>query len=88
MKMSNFKLTKVIGNSPLNWKFIATIDITTGIFKKKVETVEITKEYVGGWYYSKTGELVIPQGILDNTLDNLVRVFEAKHECKLQDMKL
>ena len=45
MKLSNFKLVKVTGSSVMNYRFKATVDVTTGLLFKKTENKEIYKEY-------------------------------------------
>ncbi len=57
MKLSNFKLTKITGESALYKIFHATIDIETGVlwWKKKVN-VKIQREYGRRWFFVDTGE--------------------------------
>lgn len=60
MKISNFKLVAVRGNSPLTYRFKATVDITTRGFpflKKTTETKEVFKGWVGQWRFVDTGEV-------------------------------
>jgi len=56
MKFSNFKLVEVLGRSPIDWKFRATVDVTTGVFKKTVATKEIFKSYAGAWSFVESGK--------------------------------
>lgn len=74
MKVSNFILQEIIGNSYTSYKFRATIDVTTGFFKKKTETVEIFKRYAGHWHFVDSGKFCP-----DLATDNLCRAYEAKH---------
>lgn len=37
MKISNFELVKVSGSSVLDWKFDATIDVTSGFLFNKTQ---------------------------------------------------
>ena len=57
MKISNFVLVEVLGNSYQTYLFKATIDIETGfLFWKKKRTVEIFKSWFHSyWRLSKTG---------------------------------
>ena len=71
-KISNFRLVEVIGRNALDWKFRATVDVTTKKwFREKTETVEVFRKYCGFWFFSETGEIV-PNGVND-----LVRAYEA-----------
>jgi len=72
---SNFKLTEIEGNSVLNWRFYAVIDVVTkGILRKPVLSIQIiTKQYAGHWYFEETGKFT--EG---HQVEELVRVFEAK----------
>jgi hypothetical protein len=51
MKFSNFNLVEVIGGSPIYWKFRATVDVTSGFFRKKTVTRDIFKSYAGSWSF-------------------------------------
>jgi len=83
MLISNFKLVGVIGNSPLSFKFRATVDVYTGVlFWKKKETKDIFKTYTSLWYYTDTGECV---GV---SAENLCRAFEARHGEDLQNIQV
>ena len=82
MKISNFKLKEVIGTSYANYKFRATIDIVTGIFRKKTVTREIYKNYAGAWFFLDTGEYTPTMDVY-----KLEQSYEAKqrkelHQCK------
>lgn len=55
MKLSNFRLIEVIGRSAIDWKFRATVSVTTGFIFKKVKTVEIYRSYGGFWCFVNTG---------------------------------
>lgn len=73
MKLSNFKLLEIIGKSPLDWKARASVVVTTGLFYKKIETVEIYLKFGSMWYFSKTGEFTPGDDVR-----HLVRMFESK----------
>ena len=72
MKISNFELLEIIGTSPVNWKFRARVDVTTGFIFKKVKTVDIYQQFGSSWYFVDTGKFT--PGYL---VENLVRAFEA-----------
>jgi len=72
MKIQNFKLAEVLGKSPMDWRFRATVDVTSGFFKKKTVTREIFKEFGNSWYFVDTGEFTPGYYV-----ENLVRAFEA-----------
>jgi len=71
MKINNFELVEVIGKSPINFRFKAKVDITTGFFIKKTKSVYIHKTYTGSWFFSASGEYI------PDTVEDLVRSFEA-----------
>lgn len=76
MKISNFKLVDVIGGSPINLRYKATVDVTTknGLFLKKVtEQKEVFKTYAGHWYFIETGEYTP-----SDQVENLARKLEAE----------
>lgn len=80
MKITNFKLLQVIGNSEENWKFKASVDVTTrNWFISTTETKEVFKKYGRCWYFVESGEF-IPYG----PVDQLVRSFEAQKGKELQ----
>lgn len=56
MKLSNFALEKVEGDSALNKKFFASVDVTTGFIFKKTEKKSIMRKYGGRWVFVETGE--------------------------------
>ena len=82
MKLSNFKFIEKIGNNAANWKFRATVDVTTGFFRKETVTREIYKKYAGNWYFVDVGEFTPGCQV-----ENLVRSFEAKAGIPLELMK-
>ena len=82
MKISNFNLIEVIGDNALNWKFRATVDVTTGIFKKTTTKREIFKNYAGYWYFADNGQFT-PK----NDVECLVRAFEAKQGENIEQIK-
>lgn len=84
MKTTNFKYLGKSGNSFSNYKFYATIDETTGfwIFKKTV-TKEISRSYIGDWFYQDTGAY-----IQNNDVRKLERVFESQHKDELVNIEV
>ena len=82
MKISNFRLVEVIGNSAIDWKFRAVVDITTGLFKKKTTEREVYKDYAGYWYFSDTGEFTP-----EYKVENLSRAYEAQKGKPLEQCK-
>ena len=76
MKISNFRLIDVIGDSPLNLKYKALVDVTVkrGFFRKEVtEEKEVFKTYGGSWYFIDTGKFV-----QYGDMEALVRKLEAE----------
>ena len=56
MKLSNLHEVRRSGTSPLNWKFTAQVDVTTGmLWWKKTQTRFIAKDYAGFWFFTDTG---------------------------------
>lgn len=57
MKISEFVLTKVIGKTPLDLEYFASVSVTTGVlWWKKVERRHVHKKYAGNWVFVDTGE--------------------------------
>lgn len=54
MKISNFQYIGKTGNSVLDEIHHATVDITTGIFRKKTETVRVFCNHID-WKFADTG---------------------------------
>ena len=77
MKISNFVLTEVIGSDAIDWKFRATVDVTTRVgfflWKEKVEKRDIYKTFAGSWHFVDSGKFTD-----GNTADELARSLEAK----------
>ena len=74
MKISNFTLDKVKGNSAINFEYFASDDVETGfLFWKKKERKAIRREFIGFWHFVDTGELTP-----DYYVENLARVWKAK----------
>jgi hypothetical protein len=78
MKLSNFQLERTEGKSLSDRVFVATVDVTTGIFKKKVVRREIRRKYAGFWHFADTGKFTP----LDYA-ERLARAWKAKtgEEC-------
>jgi hypothetical protein len=55
MKFSNFEITKTIGSSPLDWVYFGEVDVTTGIFFKKMVRKKVFREFGNLWCFSDTG---------------------------------
>lgn len=73
MRITHFKLLKVIGKGPLDWIAVAQVRVKTGIlWWSKTTTREITCSYAGGWCFTDT-EHYTPS----NTIAVLVRMQEA-----------
>lgn len=73
---SNFKLTKVHGESLHERSWTAEIDVTTSFFgfNEKITTYIIHKKFSDNyWYYIADGEY------LPNEMKKAVRSFEATH---------
>jgi hypothetical protein len=52
MKVSNFRDYERTGDSILNWRFTATIDVTTGyLWWKKTEPKKIAKKVLSNWFF-------------------------------------
>ena len=83
MKITNFKLISKLGTTVLNFRFIATVDVTTGVFFKTITTKEIQRDYGGCWYFTNSGRFTP-----DYQVEDLVRVFEAKHNQKLENIEV
>jgi hypothetical protein len=82
IKVSNFRLIKVIGTSAINWKFKAVVDVTTkaGIFRKKVtEEREVYRAFGASWRFTDTGEAT--PGF---EVEQLEKVLEAEKEKEIQ----
>ena len=73
MKISNFVLLEVTGTSVINYRYKASIDVTMGLFKKKIKTRKIGRSYLGPWFFFDSGEFV-PRA----KIDPLERLFTAK----------
>jgi len=81
MSYSNFKLIRVDGNNVLDWRFTATIDVTTGfLFFKKTKTRTIQKQYGNFWFFCDTGKFTSRFKV-----EELQRVFESMHGKDIQN---
>ena len=83
MKITNFRLTEVIGKNAIDYKFRALVDVETGcLWFKKKEKREIFKHYIGYWHYTETGEMAC------SNVDNLCRAFVAKNGKELENIEI
>lgn len=58
MILSEFVLTHIKGESPLDWEYFADVSVTTGmLWWKKVERRKIHRKYVGYWHFVDTGKI-------------------------------
>lgn len=73
MKIANFRLIEVTGRSATDWKYRATVDVTTGLFKKKTKTVEVFKNYAGSWFFLDSGKFVLGPDV-----DEMARSFAGR----------
>lgn len=86
MKISNFRLTKVAGNSPLSWRFYALVTVTTTtkkLFRKPVcldRDHEVSRTYAASWVFVDTGEFTP-----GSQVEALERSFEAKQEKDIEN---
>mgnify|MGYP000930691955 CR=1 FL=1 len=82
MEISNFRLTKIIGATPLTFQFKAIVTVTTRPFPffKKVEVVrEVHRKYGSHWHFTDTGKY-LPASVGEE----LERVYTATHEKDLE----
>lgn len=57
MIVSDFQFEKAIGNTLHNKKFVATVEVTTGVlFWKKTVRRKVMREYCGVWFFVDNGE--------------------------------
>jgi hypothetical protein len=58
MEISDFKMTRELGNSIATKAFVAEVTVTEGWGPwKKSRRVEIARDYGGAWFFLETGEL-------------------------------
>ena len=82
MKISNFNLLNVTGTSPINWRFKASVDVTTRPFpyiKQITKEAIICKTYAGNWSFLDSGEFT--PGV---NVERLERAYENTHERSLE----
>ena len=74
MKISNFEHIETLGSTPLDKKFKAVVDVTTGFgpWRKTVKR-EIMREYIGRWFFVDNGKFA-PGYVVDA----LARSFSAR----------
>jgi len=83
MKLSNFDYHGKTGDSVTNYRFSASVDVTTGfLLWKKTITRHIQKTGTY-WFFEDTGRYT--PGIQAETL---TRAYEAIHKCTLREIKL
>ena len=81
MKISNFRLLEVVGENPLNWRFLARVTVTTGPFwfSKEVSVDEnVARKYGGAWFFTESGEYTPGTAV-----EELERVFEQTQGVEL-----
>ncbi len=85
MKLNNFELIEVLGDSAIDWKFRAEVDVieTRFMFFKKSTRREIFRKYGSSWYFSDTGK-----STPNLQAENLVRAYEAKHGKDLENINV
>lgn len=83
MKLSNFRLIEVIGDSPINYKFRVEVDVAYGFFNRKHKTREIFREYACHWFFSDNGKPT--PGF---QAERLANVYNAKNTNSLDGVRL
>lgn len=83
MRFNNFQLTHVSGKSASDWKFKATVDVTTGFIFKKTLRREISKDYGSNWYFIDNGKFC--PGF---EVDELARAYAGRRGVDLQNVNL
>lgn len=88
MKLSNFILEEVRGSNEVDWVYIATVKVTTGIlWWKRSQRRVIECRFAGYWYFADTGEFTP-----GNQAEELERAFAAQngvtdlHQIALRDL--
>lgn len=78
MKVTNFRLKKVIGSGPSTWRLYASVDVQIGVLFKRVVTVDLFRSYMGPWRLMDGGEI-------DHScvVSDLEKAYEARHECEI-----
>lgn len=75
MKLSNFMMIERKGKSPIDFRYFADVDVTTGfLWRKKTERKRISRSYTGSWFFIDNGEFVSIHEI-----DALERAWAAKN---------
>lgn len=73
MKLSNFRLEQTTGSSPVDWAFIASVDVERGWWLwKTVERKIIYREFARLWRFVDTAELT--PGLQAEELESLYRI--------------
>lgn len=57
MKITNFRDLVITGQSIVDRRLHATVDIETGLFIKKKRTSQICRALSGFWYFTESGEI-------------------------------
>jgi hypothetical protein len=73
MKLSNFKLIEKKKVNVLTDIYIAEVDVTTGIFKKKTERKVVCRETCGSWFWQDTGKFTP-----NFEVEKLARIYTSK----------
>lgn len=78
MILSEFVLTKTIGDRPLNLEYFASVSVTTGaLWWKKIERKTIHREYGGYWHFVDDGKFTPFYQV-----EELERAYKAKETLK------
>ena len=57
MKLSNLRNYTRRGETAIDWKFTATVDVTTGfLWWKKTVTRDVARKFAGFWFFMDNGE--------------------------------
>lgn len=80
MKYSNFKLVKIVGDNPLNWKFKASVVETSGWIFKKKRTIYICRDFGDFWFFEDSGKYAPMLAI-----ERLERSYKCKQGKELKD---
>lgn len=74
MRLSNLRDYRRVGTNALDWRFYATVDVTTGtLWWKKTEPRDISRNYGSCWFFVNDGRFT--PGF---QVENLVRAENAR----------
>lgn len=75
MKLSDFVLEDVKGSNAVDWVFIASVTVTTGmLWWQRTQRRTIRRRFAGCWYFEDTGQFTP-----DSQAECLERAFAALH---------